>query len=211
MGTAFVTGTSTGIGFATAESLARAGHDVIATMRNPDRAPALAELARRDNLSIAVMPMDVDSDASVTGTIGEVLATRGRIDVLVNNAGVGGAGSVEETRLATFRQVMETNYFGALRCLQAVLPGMRARKSGLIINVTSIAGRIASTGQPAYSASKFALGALSECLAAEVKGHGIRVAIPSARMPGLSCSGAPACPTKTTRRGEPWTMSPGAS
>jgi NAD(P)-dependent dehydrogenase (short-subunit alcohol dehydrogenase family) len=177
MAIAVVTGSSTGIGFATAEALARAGHDVIATMRDPERAPALADLARRDRLPITVMRMDVDSDASVTATLGAVLTDCSRIDVLVNNAGIGGLGSVEETPLLTFRQTMETNYFGALRCMQAVLPGMRARKSGLIVNVTSIAGRIASTGQPAYSASKFALEALSECLAAEVKAHGIRVAI----------------------------------
>ena len=174
---AVVTGSSTGIGFATAEALARAGHDVIATMRSPDRAPALADLARRDSLPITVMRMDVDSDTSVSATIGEVLAARGRIDVLVNNAGLGHLGSVEETPLSTFRQVMETNYFGALRCIQAVIPGMRASKSGLIVNVTSVAGRLASPAQSSYCASKFALEALSESLAAEVKADGIRVAI----------------------------------
>ena len=177
MGIAVVTGSSTGIGFATSEALARAGHDVIATMRSPDRAPALADLARRDSLPITVMRMDVDSDTSVSATIGEVLAARGRIDVLVNNAGLGHLGSVEETPLSTFRQVMETNYFGALRCIQAVVPGMRARKSGLIVNVTSVAGRLASPAQSSYCASKFALEALSESLAAEVKADGIRVAI----------------------------------
>jgi NAD(P)-dependent dehydrogenase (short-subunit alcohol dehydrogenase family) len=177
MGIAVVTGSSTGIGFATSEALARAGHDVIATMRSPDRAPALADLARRDSLPITVMRMDVDSDTSVSATIGEVLAARGRIDVLVNNAGLGHLGSVEETPLPTFRQVMETNYFGALRCIQAVVPGMRARKSGLIVNVTSVAGRLASPAQSSYCASKFALEALSESLAAEVKADGIRVAI----------------------------------
>jgi NAD(P)-dependent dehydrogenase (short-subunit alcohol dehydrogenase family) len=177
MAIAVVTGSSTGIGFATSEALARAGHDVIATMRSPDRAPALADVARRDSLPITVMRMDVDSDTSVSATLGEVLAARGRIDVLVNNAGLGQLGSVEETPLSTFRQVMETNYFGALRCIQAVLPGMRSRKSGLVVNVTSVAGRLASPGQAIYCASKFALEALSESLAAEVKADGIRVAI----------------------------------
>jgi len=177
MAIAVVTGSSTGIGFATAEALARAGHDVIATMRAPERAPALAELARRDRLPLTVMRMDVDDDASVSGTISEVLAARGRIDVLVNNAGLGHLGSVEETPLSTFRQVMETNYFGAVRCIHAVIPGMRARKSGLIVNITSVAGRVASPAQSTYCASKFALEALSESLAGEVKAHGIRVAI----------------------------------
>jgi NAD(P)-dependent dehydrogenase (short-subunit alcohol dehydrogenase family) len=174
---ALVTGSSTGIGFATVEALARAGHHVIATMRDPKRAPALGELARSQRLPITVMPMDVDSDASVSQTIGEALRSQGRVDVLVNNAGVGGLGAVEMTPLSRFREVMETNFFGALRCIQAVMPGMRERNSGLIVNVTSVAGRVASQGQPAYSASKFALEALSECLAAEVKAHGIRVAI----------------------------------
>jgi NAD(P)-dependent dehydrogenase (short-subunit alcohol dehydrogenase family) len=123
------------------------------------------------------MRMDVDSDASVSDTLGEVLAIRGRIDVLVNNAGIAQLGSIEETPLSTFREVMETNYFGALRCIHVVLPGMRARKSGLIVSVTSVAGRVASGGQSTYCASKFALEALSESLAAEVRGHGIRVAI----------------------------------
>ena len=177
MAIAVVTGSSTGIGFATAEALARAGHDVIATMREPERAPALADLARRDRLPITAMRMDVDSDTSVSGLIGDVLRARGRIDVLVNNAGLGHLGSVEETPLSRFRQVMETNYFGALRCIQAVLPGMRARKSGVIVNVTSVAGRLASPGQAIYCASKFALEAVSESLAAEVKADGIRVAI----------------------------------
>ena len=174
---AIVTGSSTGIGFATAEALARAGHDVFATMRDPGRAPALGELASRDRLPITVMAMDVDSDDSVVQTIGEVLRRRGRIDVLVNNAGIGGLGAVEETPLADFRQVMETNYFGTLRCIQAVLPAMRAARAGLIVNVTSVAGRLASGGQSAYCASKFATEAMSESLAAEVKAHGIRVAI----------------------------------
>jgi NAD(P)-dependent dehydrogenase (short-subunit alcohol dehydrogenase family) len=172
-----VTGSSTGIGFATAEALARVGHDVIATMRDPEGAPSLADLARRESLTITVLPMDVDSDASVAATMARILSAHGRIDVLVNNAGVGRIGSVEETPLDAFRQVMETNYFGALRCIQAVLPSMRASRSGVIVNVTSVSGRIAPAGHSAYSASKWALEALSECLAAEVKAYGVRVAI----------------------------------
>ena len=174
---AVVTGASTGIGFATAEALARAGHEVYAGMRDPARAPALAALARRDGLPITVVTIDVDSDTSVADALGHVLRQRGRIDVLVNNAGVGGLGAVEDVPLAGFRQVMETNYFGTLRCIKAVLPAMRAARSGLIVNVTSVAGRVASAGQSAYCASKFAVEALSESLAGEVKAFGIRVAI----------------------------------
>lgn len=175
MKTILVTGTSTGIGFATAVSLMRAGHDVFATMRNPAKSPELLALAAREALPIAVIPLDVDRDESVAAGVAHVLKARGRIDVLVNNAGVGQLGSVEGTPLAQFRQVMETNYFGALRCTQAVLPGMRERKSGRIINVTSVAGRLAAAGQSAYAASKFALEAASESLAAEVKPFNIRV------------------------------------
>jgi NAD(P)-dependent dehydrogenase (short-subunit alcohol dehydrogenase family) len=172
-----VTGTSTGIGFATAVALGRAGHDVFATMRDPARSPELQALATKENLAIAIVPVDVDNDASVTNEIAKIQEMRGRVDVLVNNAGIGQVGSVEEMPLEEFRQIMETNFFGALRCIQAVLPGMRARQSGRIINVTSVAGRLASAGQSAYCASKFALEALSESLAAETRPFNIRIAI----------------------------------
>jgi NAD(P)-dependent dehydrogenase (short-subunit alcohol dehydrogenase family) len=175
MKTILVTGSSTGIGFATAVSLVRAGHDVFATKRSPAKSPELLALAAKEGLPIAVIPLDVDRDESVAAGVAHVLKARGRIDVLVNNAGVALLGSVEATPLAQFRQVMETNYFGALRCMQAVLPGMRERKSGRIVNVTSVAGRLAFAGQSAYSASKFALEAVSEALAAEVKPFNIRV------------------------------------
>ena len=98
-------------------------------------------------------------------------------DVLVNNAGIGGPGTVDETSLAAFRRIMETNYFGSLRCIKAVLPGMVARRSGCIINISSVAGRIAISPQAPYAASKHALEALSECLAQEVKAFNIRVAL----------------------------------
>lgn len=177
MATVLITGTSTGIGFATALAFGRAGHRVAATMRNPDRAPELANLAARDNLPITVSAMDVDADASVTEAIGRIVREIGPIDVLVNNAGIERTGSVEELPLADFRAVMETNYFGPIRCIQAVVPAMRKRRNGCIINVTSIAGRIASSPFAPYTASKFALEALSESLAQEVKPFNIRVAM----------------------------------
>jgi NAD(P)-dependent dehydrogenase (short-subunit alcohol dehydrogenase family) len=177
MALALVTGTSTGIRFATAVAFARAGHDVYATMRHPDRASELASTAARDKLSIKILPMDVDDDASVVKATAQVLACGGRIDVLVNNAGIDLKGPIEELPLAEFRRVMETNYFGALRCIQAVVPGMRARRSGHIINVTSIAGRVSVSSQAPYAASKWALEAASEALAQEVKSFGIHVSI----------------------------------
>ena len=174
---AVVTGSSTGLGFATAVALARAGHEVFGTMRDPARSPELAALAAQEGLPLTVLPLDVDSDTSVAAAFAQVRAMRGRVDVLVNNAGIAGLGSVEHTPLDLYRQIMETNYFGVLRCIQAVLPGMRERRSGHIINVSSIAGRIASNGQSAYCASKHAVEALSETLAVEVKPFEIRVAI----------------------------------
>jgi NAD(P)-dependent dehydrogenase (short-subunit alcohol dehydrogenase family) len=172
-----ITGCSTGIGFATAISLAQSGHEVIATMRNPSSSPELAARAADDHLPIRVLSMDVDSDESVREAVQEVLSAYGRIDVLVNNAGIPGGGPVEEVEIEVFRNVMETNFFGALRCMQAVLPGMRQQTSGHIINVTSVAGRLAISPQAAYAASKWALEATSEALAQEVRRFGIRVTI----------------------------------
>ena len=177
MASVLITGTSTGIGLATALALGRAGHKVYATMRNPSRAPQLAETAEIEKLSIKISAMDVDSDTSVQTGIAAIEKDAGPIDVLVNNAGVERNGSIEEIPLAAFRAVMETNYFGALRCIQAVIPQMRQRKSGCIINVTSVAGRVANTPLAPYTASKFALEALSESLAQEMKTFNVRVAI----------------------------------
>lgn len=172
-----VTGTSTGIGLATALELGRAGHTVYATMRNPGRSPQLGETAAKENLPVKVMVMDVDSDSSVADAVKSIGAEGGQIDVLVNNAGIGTFGSVEELPLDNFRATMETNYFGALRCIKAVLPKMRERGSGCIINVSSVSGRIANSPMGDYCASKWALEALSEALAQEVKPFNIRVAI----------------------------------
>jgi NAD(P)-dependent dehydrogenase (short-subunit alcohol dehydrogenase family) len=175
---ALVTGTSTGIGLATAVTLARGGHTVFATMRNPASGGGeIRAIAEAEKLPVTVLPMDVDDDASVRAGIAQALAQGGRIDVLVNNAGISVHGSVEELPLSEFRRTMETNFFGALRCIQAVVPGMRERRHGCIINVTSVAGRIAVAPQASYAASKWALEAASEALAQEVKAFGVRVAI----------------------------------
>jgi NAD(P)-dependent dehydrogenase (short-subunit alcohol dehydrogenase family) len=178
MAIAVVTGSSTGIGQASAVTLARAGHTVYATMRNPEAGGGeLRAIAGKENLPLRFAALDVDSDESVRRAFAGTLAEAGRVDVLVNNAGIGNAGPVEETPIEVFRAVMETNFFGALRCTQAVLPGMRERRAGCIVNVTSVAGRLSTSPQAPYSSSKFALEALSECLAQEVKAFGIRVAI----------------------------------
>ncbi len=172
-----VTGASRGIGHATSLALGRAGHRVFATMRDPAGTPELAEAAERESLPVVVSRMDVDSDDSVRTAVGRIIAEHGLPDVLVNNAGIVRRGSIEETPLDDFRAAMETNYFGAIRCTQAVLPGMRARRSGVIINVSSVAGRVANPPMGPYAASKFALEGLSEALAQEVKPFGIRVVL----------------------------------
>ncbi len=177
MASVLITGTSKGIGFEAALACGRAGHTVHATMRNPSQAPQLAEIAKREKLPITVSTMDVDSDQSVSQGIAAIQKDHGPIDVLVNNAGIEKAGSIEELPMAEFRAVMETNYFGALRCIQALVPHMRKRRSGCIINVTSVAGRISSPPLTPYCASKWALEALSEGLAGEMKTFNVRVAI----------------------------------
>jgi NAD(P)-dependent dehydrogenase (short-subunit alcohol dehydrogenase family) len=176
MSTIVITGTSRGIGLATALELARAGHQVVATMRNPPRSPELGEQAAKEKLPVRIQAMDVDSDESVKQAFGQILA-QGPVDVLVNNAGIERVGAIEETPVTDFRTCMETNYFGAIRCIQAVMRPMRERGSGAIINVTSVAGKISVSPMGPYSASKFALEALSEALAQELKAFGVRVAI----------------------------------
>lgn len=177
MATVLITGTSKGIGLITAVTLARAGHTVYATMRNPARAPELAQQAAQESLPIHVSVMDVDSDLSVANAIAAIYQAAGNLDVLVNNAGVERNGSIEELSMDDFRAVMETNYFGAIRCAKAVIPAMRQCRRGLIVNVTSVAGRVSTSPLGPYAASKFALEALSEALAQEMKAFNVRVAI----------------------------------
>ena len=177
MASALVTGTSTGIGLATALALGRAGHTVYAGMRNPDGAPQLLEAIGKENLPVSIVTLDVDSDDSVESAASTIRSRTGCVDVLVNNAGVERRGSIEELALEDFKATMETNYFGPLRCIRAFLPAMRERRSGCIINVSSVAGRIWRSPLAPYSASKFALEALSEALAQEVRQFNIRVAI----------------------------------
>lgn len=177
MTTVLITGTSKGIGLETALAFGRKGHQVAAAMRNPEAAPELAQIAAREKLPITIYKMDVDSDSSVHEGIDQITKKMGPIDVLVNNAGIERMGSIEEIPVKEFQAVMNTNYFGVIRCVQAVLPSMRQRRSGCIINIASVAGRIASPSMSAYSASKYALESLSEILAQEVKSFGIHVAI----------------------------------
>jgi NAD(P)-dependent dehydrogenase (short-subunit alcohol dehydrogenase family) len=177
MAVILVTGSSTGIGYATALTLARNGHRVYASMRDPKRSPQLKETAEQEKLELITLPMDVLDEVSVTDSITGILENENQVDVLVNNAGVGAWGSVEELEMDLFRRDMETNYFGTLRCIKAVLPGMRERRSGTIINVTSVAGKLYSNFHGGYCASKAAVEALSESLAQELAPFNVKVAM----------------------------------
>jgi NAD(P)-dependent dehydrogenase (short-subunit alcohol dehydrogenase family) len=171
---AVVTGTSTGIGFATSVHLSRHGYRVFAGMRNLVKADPLRAAAAEERLPIEVIELDVTSTASVDRAF-EAVSGQGPVDVLVNNAGIGGATPLELTPEDEHRRMFETNYFGAIRCIKAVLPAMRERRRGAIVNVTSIAGLVTIPNQIPYSASKWALECAGEALAHEVARFGIRV------------------------------------
>jgi NAD(P)-dependent dehydrogenase (short-subunit alcohol dehydrogenase family) len=177
MPVALITGCSSGIGLATAVHFARERYDVWAGVRHPAGATELRETTERERLPIRVLGLDVDDNSSVASGVGEVLAKAGAVDVLVNNAGIGGGGPVEEVPVEWVKTLFETNYFGVIRMIRAVLPSMRHRRGGAIVNVSSIGGRVAIGGHGHYCAVKHALEAISEALAQEVQGFGIRVAI----------------------------------
>lgn len=173
-GIAVVTGTSSGIGYATALELARHGYRVFAGMRSLAKDGPLRQAAAAEELPLEVVELDVTSEPSTRDAFAAA-AARGPVEVLVNNAGIGGATPLELTPESEHRAMFETNYFGAVRCIQAVLPAMRERGRGAIVNITSVAGILATPNQIAYSASKWALECLGEALAAEVRRFGVRV------------------------------------
>lgn len=174
---AVVTGANSGIGRATALHLAAAGYRVFGTVRSVARADKLAAAAEQAGVSVELVELDIADDASVRDGFAEIIGRAGRVDHLVNNAGVGGNGAVEETMPARFLEVLNVDLCGQVRCLQQVLPGMRERGAGTIVNVTSVAGRIGAIAQGPYVAAKWALEGISEQLAVEVAGFGVRVAI----------------------------------
>ena len=176
MARTIVTGARRGIGREIALSLAREGNSVVATMRHTAGCD-LVDIALRENLSIVVAELDVDNDASVAQFFATSVAESEPIDILINNAGILSINAIEDETLATMQAIMNTNFFGAVRCMKAVVPAMRARGSGLIINVSSISGRMAPFAQGAYAASKHALEATSEAMAQELAPFGVRIAL----------------------------------
>lgn len=173
-----VTGANSGIGRATAIHLAAQGHTVYGTVRSIDKAAKLLAMAETAGVEVQLVELDVADDRSVRDGFAQILdATGGVVDVLVNNAGVGGNATAEECSPAMHLEVMNINLCGGVRCAQAVLPGMRERGRGAVVNVTSVVGRIAALAQSPYVTSKWAFEGWSEELAQEVAPFGIRVAI----------------------------------
>jgi NAD(P)-dependent dehydrogenase (short-subunit alcohol dehydrogenase family) len=170
----FITGASSGLGRAFTEHALARGHNVVATAR---RVEALSELAAAAPDRVLILALDVTQPEGAKPAIAAALRRFGRIDVVINNAGYGVVGAFEETPDSELRALMETNFFGAMHVIRAVLPALRAQQSGAIVNISSLGGQLSFTGFSAYSASKFAVEGASEALAQEVAPLGIKVMI----------------------------------
>lgn len=174
---ALITGSSSGIGLATSLYLARRGYTVWATMRNLEKASELRKIIESERLPIELAQLDVCDDSSVKEAVAQILQKSGRIDVLVNNAGYGLRGAIEEVSLDEWKRQFETNFYGVIRVTQAVLPQMRAQRSGAIVNISSVLGRMAIPFSGPYTASKFALEGLTETLRYELAPWNIKVVL----------------------------------
>ena len=174
---ALVTGCSSGIGFETALVLSRGNYFTYATMRDTKKAKKIQEIAKKENLELEVIELDVDKEESIKSAVKKIQEQKGRIDVLVNNAGYGLFGCLEDVSINELKAQFETNFFGVVRLIQEIAPTMRKQGSGIIVNVSSVAGRIGFPGTPAYISSKFALEGLSECMRYELSPFGIKTII----------------------------------
>jgi NAD(P)-dependent dehydrogenase (short-subunit alcohol dehydrogenase family) len=173
-----ITGASTGFGREGAEQLARRGHHVFATMResrgrNATHRQAIEALAAREGLRLEVLDLDVADDASVSSAVGQALERAGHLDVVINNAGIAALGVTEAFTPEQFERLFQVNVLGVVRVNRAVLPSMRLRRSGLLIHVSSGAGRVVVPTMAAYSASKFALEAIADAYRYEMQPFGI--------------------------------------
>lgn len=174
---ALVTGSSSGIGFETSLALAREGYYTYASMRDTKKSKQISEIAKKENLPISVIELDVDKPQSVKSAVSQIVKEKKRIDVLVNNAGYGIFGCLEDLSIEEIKEQFETNFFSIIRMIHEVAPIMRAQKDGTIVNVSSVAGRIAFPATPAYISSKFALEGLSESLRYELSPFGVKIII----------------------------------
>ena len=177
MESVLITGANSGIGRSTALHLAAAGYRVFAAMRNTQKAEKLLDRANQLGCQVEPIELDVCDGASVSRAVAKVHDAVGALDVLINNAGIAMNATIEDVDIDAAKTVFDTNYWGVIRCTQAVLPAMRSRGAGHIINISSIAGRIAALAQGIYSSSKWALECLSENLAQEVVSFGVRVTV----------------------------------
>lgn len=175
--TILITGSSSGFGMLTAVALAKAGYKVYATMRNLNKQSALVKECEKQGVSVAIRALDVCKPETIAPVVAEMEKECEGVDVLINNAGFACGGFFEDVSQRNFEEQFATNFFGALQCTRAVLPGMRNRRRGLIINISSISGLDGTSGLSAYTSSKFALEGWSECLRYEVKPFGIYVTL----------------------------------
>jgi NAD(P)-dependent dehydrogenase (short-subunit alcohol dehydrogenase family) len=174
---AVVTGSSSGIGLETSLLLARSGFHTYASMRNLEKSKNITEIASTENLPLQVVQLDVNDDRSVKDAVDKIVAEKGRIDVLVNNAGYGLLSPIEDVTLDQVKEQFETNFFGAIRVMHAVMPTMRRQRGGTIVNISSLAGRVGIPVSSAYVDTKFALEGLSESMRYELKEFGINIVI----------------------------------
>jgi len=171
---ALVTGCSSGIGFETALALARENYFTFASMRNTDKAGKIQEIAKKENLNLEVIELDIDKEESIKSAVKKIQSQKGKIDVLVNNAGYGLFGCIEDISIEELKAQFQTNFFGLVMLIQEIAPIMRKIGSGIIVNISSVAGRIGFPGTPAYISSKFALEGLGECMRYEMSPFGIK-------------------------------------
>jgi NAD(P)-dependent dehydrogenase (short-subunit alcohol dehydrogenase family) len=174
---ALVTGSSSGIGFESCIALAKDGYRTFASMRDIKKAGEIEAIAKKENLPIDVIQLDVDNEESIVSAIKQIVSDGGRLDVLVNNAGYGQFGCTEDVSVDDFRKQFETNFFSIIRIIQEVSPIMRNQNSGIIVNISSVIGRMGLPGFPAYISTKYALEGLSECLRYELGQFGIKVTL----------------------------------
>lgn len=177
MSVILVTGASTGIGQEAALHMARKGHQAYAAVRSPDTADELKEKIAAEDLPVEIVRLDVVDPDSIESAVAHIMAKSGRIDALVNNAGIGKGRAVEETPMEDVRDLFETNYFGQVNVLRAVTPIMREQNSGRIVTVGSLAGAMVFGCHAHYSATKWAMEGLSEALAFEMAPFNVRVSI----------------------------------